>query len=116
MNIVIQRYENPKQVGWAGNIQPEDKSWIAFIGLDGKPLFYLHRDPETGRCLPDDPEERARAIAEVRAEQALQANGLRTGSVNDGSAIYGDGHRDPHEIGEVIHPLGISGGGGDVEP
>lgn len=57
-NITVTRYSNPKAVGWAGYIEPEDKGWIAFIDLGGRPLFFLNRDPETGRVLPDDPADR----------------------------------------------------------
>lgn len=55
--IHVKRYDNPKSIGWAGYIEPDDKSWIAFVDLDGRPKVYLHRD-ETGRCLPDDPADR----------------------------------------------------------
>lgn len=47
-NIVVGRYSQPQRVGWQGWIEPSDKSWIAFIDLEGKPLFYLSRDPDTG--------------------------------------------------------------------
>lgn len=53
-SIRVSRYSNPQQIGWAGYIEPEDKSWIAFIDLNGAPRFYLNRDPETGRVLPDE--------------------------------------------------------------
>ena len=37
---------------WAGWLEPEDKTWIAFIREeDGVPVFYLNRDPETGAVL-----------------------------------------------------------------
>lgn len=45
-NIKIYRYNETA----AGYIEPEDKSWILFIGLDGAPLFYPHRAPD-GRVL-----------------------------------------------------------------
>ncbi len=47
-SINVRRYSNPKAVGWAGWIEPEDRSWIAFIDLEGRPLFFLNRDPKTG--------------------------------------------------------------------
>jgi len=47
-NIIVGRYANPKAVGWAGWIEPEDKSWIAFIDLNGTPTFFLERDAVTG--------------------------------------------------------------------
>ncbi len=33
---------------WQGYIEPDDRSWIAWIRHDGVPLVYLDRDPETG--------------------------------------------------------------------
>ena len=50
-NIVVGRYQHPQQVGWAGWIEPEDRSWIAFVDLEGHPVFYLNRDPGTGAIL-----------------------------------------------------------------
>ena len=47
-NITVTRYSKPAEVGWAGYIEPGDKSWIAFVDLDGHPVFFLDRDPETG--------------------------------------------------------------------
>lgn len=111
-NICITRYKHPKSVGWAGYIEPEDKSWVMYIGLDGRPLVFLNRDPETGAVLPDDPEERVAALSQLRKE----APELRIGMPNDGSAIFPEGQLDPHELGEVIHPLGVAGGGEDVKP
>lgn len=52
--INVKRYADPKATGWAGWIEPEDKSWVAFIDLKGHPTFFLNRDPETGACLPND--------------------------------------------------------------
>jgi len=49
-NITVKRYKNPKKVGWKGFIEPKDGSWIAFIRLDGVPVFYLKRD-SSGRVL-----------------------------------------------------------------
>lgn len=48
--ITIKRYENPTSVGYQGYIEPEDKSWILYIGVDGKPLFFPQRAP-AGRVL-----------------------------------------------------------------
>lgn len=42
-NIAVHRYDDPK-VGWAGYIEPEDGSWILFIGFDGKPVFFGERE------------------------------------------------------------------------
>jgi hypothetical protein len=59
-NIVVGRYSHftPLPEGcvdvadeWQGWIEPEDHSWIAFIAADGKPTFFLNRDPETGAVL-----------------------------------------------------------------
>ena len=49
-NITVTRYPVPAEVGWAGYIEPEDRSWIAFIDLAGRAVFFLDRDPETGAC------------------------------------------------------------------
>lgn len=66
-NIHVGRYSEPAKVGWAGWLEPADKDWIAFIGLDGKPTFFLNRDPSTGAVLPDDPAERQAALARINA-------------------------------------------------
>jgi len=60
-NIEVHRYERwpeplPEGVEdiadhWQGWIEPDDKDWIAFIAADGKPVFFLNRDPETGAVL-----------------------------------------------------------------
>lgn len=50
-NITVGRYKNPQNVGWAGWIEPEDKSWIAFVDLEGHPVFFLCRDPNTGAVV-----------------------------------------------------------------
>jgi hypothetical protein len=51
-NINVRRYENPEAVGgWAGWIEPDDRSWIAFIKTNGSAVFFLERDPETGAVL-----------------------------------------------------------------
>jgi hypothetical protein len=48
-NIIVGRYQNAElRKHWQGWIEPEDLSWIAFIDADGKPTFFLERDPETG--------------------------------------------------------------------
>lgn len=60
-NIVVGRYSSTPGpdgtpgvgVHWQGWIEPQDKSWIAFIDCDGRPVFFLNRDPETGAvCGP----------------------------------------------------------------
>lgn len=64
-NIKVGRYHKPTDeeraaVGpdinfpadrWMGWIEPEDLSWIAFIDADGRPVFFLDRNPETGGVL-----------------------------------------------------------------
>jgi hypothetical protein len=50
-NIDIRRYSNPTAVGYQGWVEPADKSWIAFIDLDGRPQVFLDRDPATGGIL-----------------------------------------------------------------
>lgn len=107
-NIKVTRYEHPKATGWAGYLEPADGSWIAFIGLDGKPRVYLNRDPQTGAILPDDPADRAKHLEWLRREP-----GLRIGMVEDGSGWDG---QSPLEVGERVFPLGEDGGGGDVVP
>lgn len=52
-NIHVGRYDNPRATGWAGWIEPGDRSWIAFIDLEGHPTFYLERD-ETGAVVTRD--------------------------------------------------------------
>lgn len=49
-NIEVHRYPQPT-AGYVGYLEPEDKSWIAFIDTDGRPKFYLERDPETGAVI-----------------------------------------------------------------
>ena len=53
-NIIVRRYTD-RSHGWQGWIEPEDKSWIAFIDAEGRPLFFLDRDPDTGAVLPAPP-------------------------------------------------------------
>jgi hypothetical protein len=102
-NIKVQRYAHPKETGWAGYIEPADLSWIAFIGLDGLPRFFLNRDQETGAILPDDPEERDDWLNVLRSGAQP---GLRTGMPEDGTV---GGALSP---GERVFPLGIDGRGG----
>ena len=47
-NITVGRYADPASVGYQGWIEPDDQSWIGFVANDGKPVFFLNRDPETG--------------------------------------------------------------------
>ncbi len=50
-NIYIGRYSNPKRIGWAGWIEPNDRSWILFIGLDGSTQFFGKRNHITGAVV-----------------------------------------------------------------
>jgi hypothetical protein len=62
MNITIGRYEVPTEEEraelearspgchwpsdtWESIIQPEDRSWILFVGRDGTPAFWPQREP-----------------------------------------------------------------------
>lgn len=67
-NIVVRRYPDPQAVGYAGSLEPADKSWIAFIDLKGHPTFFLDRDPVTGGCLSPD-ETAAKRAVEAAAQQ-----------------------------------------------
>lgn len=71
MQIHVHRYEIPtaeeraavqrsdgKPVGypsdtWQGWVEPDDLSWILFVGVDGKVLMYDHRDA-TGAVVTDE--------------------------------------------------------------
>lgn len=46
--IKIERYDNPEAVGYQGYVEPEDRSWILYVELDGTPLFYAHRADDGG--------------------------------------------------------------------
>ena len=37
--IHVKRYESPT-VGFAGSIEPEDRSWVLFIAKDGAPSLF----------------------------------------------------------------------------
>lgn len=52
-NIKIGRYSDQSSAshGWAGWIEPDDLSWILFVGVDGHAEFYGERDRETGAVL-----------------------------------------------------------------
>ncbi len=111
INIQVSRYPDPKATGWAGYIQPEDRSWIAFIGLDGRPIFFLHRDPRTGRVLSDDPAERDADLARPPTEAP------HTGVTLTDEHLAKDPSIGTEHIGMPIIPLGIDGTGGvGIEP
>ena len=50
-NITVGRYDDPASAGYQGWIEPDDRSFIAFIAADGTPVMFLNRDPETGAVL-----------------------------------------------------------------
>lgn len=51
-NIRVSRYDDPAAAGgWAGWIEPEDRSWIVFVHSDGTVRAYLRRDPATGAVI-----------------------------------------------------------------
>ena len=49
-NIKIGRYDHPSvTVDYAGWIEPDDRSWIIFLGADGAPaIYYAERDASGG--------------------------------------------------------------------
>jgi hypothetical protein len=46
--IKIERYDDPKAIGYQGYVEPEDRSWILYVENDGAPLFYPHRAEDGG--------------------------------------------------------------------
>lgn len=68
-SITVKRYPDPVVLGWAGFLEPADKSWIGFIDLQGRPTFFLNRDPTSGSVLPDDPALRDAAMLTLAYEQ-----------------------------------------------
>jgi hypothetical protein len=49
--IKVGRYNQPQAVGWLGWIEDRETTWIAFVDLEGRPKFFLNRDPTTGATL-----------------------------------------------------------------
>lgn len=52
-------WHGDKQVGevrrhWQGWIEDEDRTWIAFIDMQGQPVFFLNRCRSCGGVLNDD--------------------------------------------------------------
>lgn len=72
-NITVRRYDCPRILGYSGYLEPEDRSWIAFVDLRGRPRFFLHRDADTGAVLPDDQADRAGAVEAILDEKARRA-------------------------------------------
>jgi hypothetical protein len=50
-NITVGRYDHPGSTGYQGWIEPDDKTWIMYVGNDGQPVAFLNRDPEAGAVL-----------------------------------------------------------------
>lgn len=48
--IRVGRYAQPQKVGWLGWIEDEEKTWVAYIDLEGRPRFYLDRN-DSGAVL-----------------------------------------------------------------
>jgi hypothetical protein len=45
-NITVGRYDTPASVGYQGWIEPDDRTWVAFVDNDGSPTVFLNRDPD----------------------------------------------------------------------
>ena len=66
-NIRIGRYDDPSKTGgWAGSVEPDDKSWILFLAEDGGVQFYADRDEDGG--VIGDPTVRAAPELRTGAE------------------------------------------------
>jgi hypothetical protein len=50
-DIKVGRYRDPQAVGFMGWIEPDDRSWVVFIDLLGRPVLFADRDPATGRVV-----------------------------------------------------------------
>ena len=90
-------------VNWQGWIEPEDRSWIAFIDVYGRPTFFLNRDPVTGAILGDDPEERER---DIKFKHSESPRGLYTGV-----KVTEEESKLPGVVtapGEIVPPLGVN--------
>ncbi len=103
-DISVKRYKHPKRHGWAGWMEPQDKSWIVFVGTDGRPIIFLNRDPVSGCILDDDPEQ-------ARKDLEHTENLGNIGRPYDGKADWGEAPS-PLEVGETVFPLGEDGTGG----
>lgn len=97
-SITVTRYPNPKEVGWAGYIEPKDRSWIAFIDRDGRPMVFLHRDPVTGAIMSDDPEDRAAQLEALKRDPASVCTGTIVPADSDVTIAA--------PVGMVVQPLG----------
>lgn len=45
-NIHVKRYSS-QQAGYAGTVEPEDRSWILFIDLDGAAKLWVRQSVES---------------------------------------------------------------------
>lgn len=54
-NIHVKRYSNPEAVGYQGTIEPEDRTWLLFLDLEGRPSLYLQAEgrDEDGKVVHD---------------------------------------------------------------
>ena len=50
-NIIVGRYSPDSNDTWQGWIEDENRTWIAFVDMDGAPTFFLNRDPKTGAVI-----------------------------------------------------------------
>ncbi len=48
MDIKVGRYSNPEEVGYQGWVEDADKTWIAYVDLEGKLTVWLNRDKDGG--------------------------------------------------------------------
>lgn len=49
-NIEIHRYPYPTQT-YGGYLEPDDKSWIIYLDMDGKPCVYWPERDESGAVV-----------------------------------------------------------------
>lgn len=85
MNIHVGRYQNPTtQKYYKGWIEPDDKSWIAFVRADGIPEFFLDRDP-SGAIVEtrDDGNQYARNAGYATLEDMARPDVLVRNSADD---------------------------------
>lgn len=91
-NIIVGRYQHPEtRKHWQGWIEPDDRTWIAFVAADGRPVFYLDRDPETGACIIPRPDENI-TVTRIGADGLAMGEG---GADGPGLGVYADGGGGP---------------------
>jgi len=55
-NVHVKRYTHPDTHGYAGTIEPEDRSWVLFIPNSGKaPELYVEVEVPESEDTPDGP-------------------------------------------------------------